>query len=117
MLTATTIDKTLEALGNYWKTHTHLRLGQIMGNLNISYYTSDEEVVERLCNARSNEKPEVLHQQRKEYLDNMLADYRMLRSRNYGDHSEFTVEIKQPQIVHNLVVYGDGVHCTVRELD
>jgi uncharacterized protein YihD (DUF1040 family) len=42
------IPEVLAGLGAYWEKHPDLRLGQILGNLRIDYYTEDDEALRRL---------------------------------------------------------------------
>jgi len=39
------IPKALQILGQIWAANPDLRLGQIMGNASISYYTEDDKAV------------------------------------------------------------------------
>ncbi|MBT2587915.1 hypothetical protein [Arthrobacter sp. ISL-95] len=42
------IPKVLTALGEYWGNNPDLRLGQIMGNASIAYYTEDDKALQGL---------------------------------------------------------------------
>jgi uncharacterized protein YihD (DUF1040 family) len=42
------ISEVLQALSIYWYQHPDLRLGQLLGNFDVSYYTEDDVILERL---------------------------------------------------------------------
>ena len=42
------IPEVLQALSTYWYQHPDLRLGQLLGNFNVSYNTEDTVILERL---------------------------------------------------------------------
>lgn len=42
------IPEVLKALSAYWYQHPDLRLGQLLGNFNVSYNTEDIVILERL---------------------------------------------------------------------
>ena len=42
------IPELLAALGELWMQHPDLRLGQIMGNASITYYTEDDKALQGL---------------------------------------------------------------------
>lgn len=42
------IPKVLAALGEYWMNNPDLRLGQIIGNASIGYYTEDDRALTEL---------------------------------------------------------------------
>lgn len=48
MRDAERIPKILAALGEYWMNNPDLRLGQIMGNASIAYYTEDDKALQGL---------------------------------------------------------------------
>jgi hypothetical protein len=45
---ANRIPKVLAALGELWMANPDLRLGQIMGNASIAYYTEDDRALKEL---------------------------------------------------------------------
>ena len=46
------IPKILEVLGELWMEHPDLRLGQIMGNASITFYTEDDQAEKSLADWR-----------------------------------------------------------------
>lgn len=42
------IPEVLQEIALYWQKHPDLRLGQLLGNFNVSYNTEDEMLLERL---------------------------------------------------------------------
>jgi uncharacterized protein YihD (DUF1040 family) len=42
------IPEVLQEVALYWQKHPDLRLGQLLGNFNVTYMTEDEELLERL---------------------------------------------------------------------
>lgn len=45
---ANRIPKVLSALGELWMNNPDLRLGQIMGNAAITYYTEDDQALQEI---------------------------------------------------------------------
>jgi hypothetical protein len=42
------IPEVLQEVALYWQKHPDLRLGQLLGNFNVSYNTEDDVILERL---------------------------------------------------------------------
>lgn len=94
------IDKVLNALAEYWYSHPDLRLGQILGNMDISYYVEDEDALMRLQN-------NIEHDHRIDALQHRFNFDYVLESVDRDDFSEFVVKCGGDTLIWR--VYGrDG---------
>lgn len=79
------IDKVLNVLAEYWYSHPDLRLGQILGNMDINYYVEDEDALMILQN-------NIEHDHRIDALKRRFNFDYVLESADRGDFSEFVVK-------------------------